>query len=69
MSYGTARKRLLSLAGQSGVDPFGLHALRHSIATHLLSSGMGLEQVATFLGHKSLQTTQHYTHLGEDGAV
>jgi site-specific recombinase XerD len=41
--------------------PGGLHALRHSIATHLLNQGMSLEQIATFLGHGSLESTQIYT--------
>ncbi len=40
-----------------------LHALRHSIATHLLQSGMSLENVSKFLGHKSLESTQIYTHI------
>ena len=40
-----------------------LHALRHSIATHLLEAGMTLENIARFLGHKSLESTQIYTHL------
>jgi len=42
---------------------FGLHALRHSIASHLLHAGMDLENIAIFLGHKSLDSTQIYTHL------
>ena len=42
---------------------FGLHALRHSIATHLLQAGMELENIALFLGHKTLDSTQVYTHL------
>jgi integrase/recombinase XerD len=41
----------------------GLHTLRHSIATHLLQSGMALENVSRFLGHQSLESTQIYTHL------
>jgi integrase/recombinase XerD len=41
----------------------GLHTLRHSIATHLLQSGMSLENIAKFLGHASLESTQIYTHL------
>lgn len=45
---------------------FGLHALRHSIATHLLQAGMELENIALFLGHKTLDSTQHYTHLLND---
>ena len=41
----------------------GLHTLRHSIATHLLQNGMSIEQIAKFLGHNSLESTQIYTHL------
>ena len=41
----------------------GLHTLRHSIATHLLQAGMKLENIARFLGHKSIESTQIYTHL------
>ena len=41
----------------------GLHILRHSIATHLLNSGMTLENVSKFLGHQSLESTQIYTHI------
>ena len=44
----------------------GLHTLRHSIATHLLSAGMQLDNIAKFLGHSSLESTQVYTHLAEE---
>jgi integrase/recombinase XerD len=37
-----------------------LHHLRHSIATHLLQSGMSMEYVRDFLGHTFLETTQIY---------
>jgi len=40
-----------------------LHGLRHSIATHLLDSGMSIEQIGQFLGHSSLETTQIYTRV------
>ena len=40
-----------------------LHGLRHSIATHLLQSGMSIEDIAKFLGHSSLASTQIYTHI------
>ena len=45
---------------------FGLHTLRHSIATHLLQNGMTVEQIARFLGHSSLDSTQIYTHLAAE---
>lgn len=41
----------------------GLHTLRHSIATHLLQSGMKLSNISRFLGHESLESTQIYTHI------
>jgi len=40
-----------------------LHTLRHSIATHLLQSGMEIEMIQKFLGHASLESTQIYTHI------
>ena len=43
--------------------PVNLHVLRHSIATHLLAGGMALQQIARFLGHASLQSTQGYTRI------
>ena len=57
-------QRLDILRQVSGIDKaFSLHSLRHSIATHLLQAGMSLSSIAQFLGHRSLESTQIYTHI------
>ncbi|MCB9493574.1 MAG: tyrosine recombinase [Epsilonproteobacteria bacterium] len=57
-------KKFLSQAGIfKDISP---HSLRHSLATHLLKSGVDIRSLQMILGHESLATVQTYTHLGNN---
>lgn len=58
----SAWAKVCKLAKLQGVR---VHDLRHSFASHLVSSGVSLPIVGKLLGHTQSQTTQRYAHLAD----
>jgi integrase/recombinase XerD len=50
-------------AKKAGITGRSIHALRHSIAVHLLEAGRGIEYVADHLGHRNIQNTKVYAQI------
>ena len=51
------------IAADAGLPQFTTHTLRHLRLTHLAVKGLGLHEIATYAGHRSLESTMAYVHL------
>jgi len=63
-SYDT---HLYKLCEEAGIEPFCMHALRHTYATRAIESGMQPKVLQQLLGHASIKTTMDtYVHVTDE---
>jgi integrase len=60
------KKSWAAICKSAKLDGVRLHDLRHTYASHLVSSGSSLPIIGALLGHTQTQTTNRYAHLLDD---
>lgn len=63
-SYSGLRQKFHRYCRSAGVDGgYTPHCLRHTFATELLDSGMGLEVLQVLMGHSEIRMTERYARI------
>ncbi len=60
------KKAWKTISTKAGLPGVRIHDLRHTHASHLVSSGLSLSIVGKLLGHTQASTTQRYAHLADE---
>ena len=53
----------------AGIEGLTFHDLRHEATSRLFEKGLGLIEVASITGHKTMQMLKRYTHLRAEDLV
>ncbi|MEX1200274.1 MAG: tyrosine-type recombinase/integrase [Methylophaga sp.] len=60
------KKQWVNAREMAKIENFRWHDLRHDVASTMAMAGRTMVEIAQILGHRSLQSTQRYTHLSTD---
>lgn len=67
-SESSVQKAIRRAARAAGIGkPVSPRTLRHSFATHAMEAGTPMRVIQTVLGHRSIRTTEIYTHVTPEG--
>ncbi|MCD4826542.1 MAG: site-specific integrase [Acholeplasmataceae bacterium] len=64
-NYDDIRYILRQVKKQLKIKKLHPHMFRHTVASHLMETGMSLINLMDILGHKNLETTKRYLHMSK----